>query len=75
MLLTIIGGALGLALGFWSLDALSSLGLAELPRGHEIRMDGTVVAFTVGLALALGLVVGAVPRDAAGRPEPEHRLA
>jgi len=61
MLLTVIGGSLGLALGFWSLDALSSLGLADMPRAHEIRMDGTVVAFTAVLTLALGVVVGAVP--------------
>lgn len=35
LLLTIVGGALGLGLGVWSLEGLSSLGLAELPRGHE----------------------------------------
>ena len=61
MVLTIAGGILGLALGFWSLDTLSSLGLSDMPRAHEIRMDGVVVVFTIGLALALGLVVGAVP--------------
>jgi predicted permease len=61
MLLTVAGGILGLALGFGSLDTLSSAGLTDMPRAHEIRMDGVVVAFTLGLALALGLVVGAVP--------------
>jgi predicted permease len=59
--MTMVGGLLGLALGFVSLGALSSLGLADIPRAHEIRMDGVVVAFTLGLALVLGLVVGAVP--------------
>jgi predicted permease len=59
--LTVIGGLIGLAVGYWSLDAISSLGLADIPRAYEIRMDGVVVAFTVGLALALGIVVGAVP--------------
>jgi predicted permease len=61
MLLTIVGGALGLALGVWSLDTLTSLGLADMPRAHEIRIDSTVIAFMLGLAVALGLVVGAVP--------------
>lgn len=61
MLLTIGGGALGLALGAWSLDGLSWIGLDELPRGHEIRMDGLGVALTLGLAVVLGLVIGAVP--------------
>ena len=40
---------------------LSALGLADIPRAHEIRMDGVVVAFSLGLALLLGIVVGAVP--------------
>ena len=60
-MLTLAGGVLGLALGYWSLDALTWLGLADIPRAHEIRMDGTVVAITIGLALVLGIVVGTVP--------------
>jgi len=60
-LLTLVGGGLGLALGFWSLGALTSLGLADIPRAHEIRMDAIVVVFILGLAVALGVVVGAVP--------------
>jgi predicted permease len=61
LLLTLIGGALGLVLGFWSLDALAWLGLSDLPRADEIRMDGAVFAFTFGLAAILGVVVGAIP--------------
>ena len=59
--LTVVGGILGLALGYWSLGALTSLGLADIPRAHEIRMDGFVVVFILGLGLALGVIVGAVP--------------
>jgi predicted permease len=61
VLLTTLGAALGLVLGAWSLDALSWVGLDDLPRGHEIRLDGAVVLFTLGLALALGLAIGLVP--------------
>ncbi len=61
MLLTAVGGALGLLVGYWSLDALAWLGLSDLPRAHEIRMDGIVLAFTIGLAVLLGIVVGAAP--------------
>ncbi len=75
MLLTVIGGSLGLALGFWSLDTLSSLGLADMPRAHEIRMDGTVVAFTAVLTLALGARCRRGARDAGVRAEPEQRPA
>ena len=61
VLLTAIGGAIGLALATWSLGGLSWIGLDELPRGHEIRMDGLVVAVTLCLALLLGVAIGAVP--------------
>lgn len=61
VLLTLIGGALGLAVGAWALGGLSWVGLDELPRGHEIRMDGTVILLTAGLAVLLGLAIGAVP--------------
>jgi predicted permease len=60
-LLAVVGGALGLVLGGWGLGGLASIGLADLPRGNEIHMDGVVVAFTLGLALLLGLVIGLVP--------------
>jgi predicted permease len=60
-LLTAIGGALGLLVGYWSLGALEWLGLSDLPRAHEIRMDEAVFGFTLGLALLLGFVVGAAP--------------
>jgi len=61
LLLTAAGGGLGLLVGYWSLDALAWLGLSDLPRAHEIRMDGVVLSFTIGLAVLLGIVVGAAP--------------
>jgi predicted permease len=60
-LLTVIGGLLGLAVGAWMLRGITSLGLAELPRGHEIHMDWAVAAVTFGIALLQGLLIGAVP--------------
>ena len=61
ILLTAIGATLGLTAGAWSLEALSWVGLDELPRGHEIHLDATVVLFTLGLTLLLGLMIGLVP--------------
>ena len=61
IVLTALGGALGLGLATWSLSGLSWIGLDELPRGHEIRMDGAVVVMTLGLAVVLGVAIGAVP--------------
>jgi predicted permease len=59
--LMIVGGLCGLVLGYWSLGTLPSLGLAEIPRAHEIRMDAVVVLFTLSLALVLGAAIGVVP--------------
>ena len=61
LVLTIYGGALGLLVGIWSLGAIAWLGLDDMPRAHEIRVDAVVVLFTFGLALILGVVVGAIP--------------
>jgi predicted lysophospholipase L1 biosynthesis ABC-type transport system permease subunit len=61
LLLTAVGGVVGLALAASILNGLSWIGLDEVPRGHEIRMDGVVVALTVGLTLILGLAIGGVP--------------
>ena len=47
VLLTLAGGGPVAALGYWGLALLSRLGLESLPRSDEIRMDGTVVGFTM----------------------------
>jgi len=42
-------GAAGLLLAWWSTDALVAMGPADLPRLDEIRVNGIVVAFTLGV--------------------------
>ena len=61
ILLTLVGGAAGAAIGTWGVDALAAIGLDRLPRGTEVRVDGTVLAFTMALALSVGVLVGLVP--------------
>lgn len=61
VLLTAAGGLLGLAVGYWGVSVLSALGLERLPRGTEVRLDGVAVAFTLLLALGVGMVVALVP--------------
>jgi predicted permease len=61
LLLTLVGGLLGLALGAAGLRALTTLGLSEIPRGNEVRMDWAVVLFTVGLAALQGVLISVVP--------------
>jgi len=60
-LLMIVGASLGVAVGFAALDAIEWIGFTDLPRAHEIRLDGVVLAMTLVPALLLGIVVGVVP--------------
>ena len=55
--------------------AVVARALAELPRGHEIRMDWTVVAFTFGLAVLQGLLISVGAAGAACRAQPQPRDA
>ncbi len=61
MLLTMVSAAIGLLIGYGALQMLGTLNLKDLPRAGEIRLDGIVVAVTVGLAAVIGLVLGLIP--------------
>jgi predicted permease len=61
MVLFAAGGAGGILLGLWGVDLLLLLLPADLPRLHEVHMDGTVAAAAFATALLCGLVFGAIP--------------
>ena len=61
VLLALAGGSLGLALAAWSIAALGQFGPANLPRLHEIAIDWRVLAFTLLVSLATGIIFGLVP--------------
>jgi putative ABC transport system permease protein len=61
LLLASVGGALGILLAVWIVDALKMLGPANLPRLHEVHIDGAVLAFTACISILTGLVFGLAP--------------
>jgi putative ABC transport system permease protein len=61
VLLTFAGGLAGVAVGYWALELLTGIGIDSLPRSAEIRIDRTVLGFTLALATGVGLLVGLVP--------------
>ena len=63
VLLSAIGGACGLVLAWWALQALRAVAAARLPipRLEEVGLDSTVLLFTVAASLACGLIFGAIP--------------
>ncbi len=56
-----VGGALGLLLGWWGIDSLLSLVRDQIPRAHEITIDGRVLAFTLSVSLLTGILSGLAP--------------
>jgi predicted permease len=57
----VVGGVVGVGLGWLGLKGLLAIGAADLPRGAEIGIDGTVLGFTLLLAVGAGIVFGAIP--------------
>ncbi len=61
VLLTAIAAAVGLAIGYAVLQGLGALSIDALPRGSQIAFDVATVAYSLGVAGVLGVVLGLVP--------------
>jgi predicted permease len=61
VLLTLVAGALGLAVAYAGVRALSAFALDRTPQGTTVGIDATVIGFTAVAALVVGLVVGLLP--------------
>ena len=73
LLLSLTGGVLGVLLAFWSVD-LAASALQGLPRGSEIAVDARVLAFSLAVSVASGLVFGLIPASLASRQSPVDAL-
>ena len=73
LLLSLIGGLLGLVLGFSGVRALLAVSPGDIPRigedGAGVGLDWRVVLFTVGISLLTGVLFGLVPALGASRPD------
>jgi putative ABC transport system permease protein len=74
VLLAICGGAAGLLLAKWGLDALLALAPTNLPRSAEIRLDSGILLFSLGLSIATGLLFGIAPAWLAARADVNEAL-
>jgi predicted permease len=61
VLLSVIGGIVGLVLAYWMLDVLRWLSPTNIPRLPAIRMDGRVLAFTSTTVVVTGILFGIAP--------------
>jgi predicted permease len=74
LLLALAGGALGVLLAACSKGLLAPLVAEALPRADEIKLDGYVLAFALGLSLLAGLLFGLAPAWQAARPNLNESL-
>ncbi len=61
LLLALAGAALGLMLAWWGLGLLKVANIGAIPRLEEISIDAPVLLFTLGIAVATGLLLGLIP--------------
>jgi predicted permease len=69
VVLSILGGAVGLLLASWGVKALMAVAPADLPRAAGVQMDAAVLAFSVAISVLAGVTFGTVPAIIASRPD------
>ena len=67
VLLSAVGGGLGLLLAVASLRLLTLLPAGSLPRMEQIRLDGGVLLFAIAVSIAVAIVFGLLPAMQASR--------
>ncbi len=55
------GAALGTLVASWGVDAMVALGGEKIPRAAEIRMDGVVLLFALGISALVAVSLSVVP--------------
>ena len=61
VVLSVAGAVVGLAIAWVSLQVLKAASPGDVPRLAEIDLDGTVLAVTSGIAIAVGVFFGFAP--------------
>jgi putative ABC transport system permease protein len=72
--LGVLGGTIGLMIAAWGTQSLMVLYPGHTGRIAEVKIDGRVLTFTLGMSLLAGLIFGAFPAFRPGRPNLTWRL-
>jgi predicted permease len=73
-LIALAGGALGWLLALWGTQGILNLVSDTLPRAQEVRVDGRVLFFTLGISLLSGILFGLAPALRAARLDVQSTL-
>ena len=74
VLLSLIGGGIGLILARWGIDLILYVSPNAIPRSREIGLDWTVLAFTIGVSFVTGILFGLIPAIQAGEVDVHETL-
>lgn len=66
VLLSLVGGGLGLLIARWFVDFILYISPNAIPRSREISLDWRVLTFTIGVSFVTGILFGLVPALQAG---------
>ena len=67
LLLSLLGGILGIMVAWWGVRGLVAMAPSWLPRLHAIQMDARVLLFSAALSILTGLVFGVLPAGQASK--------
>jgi len=74
LLLAVMGGAVGLLLASYGVDALTAINPAAIPTREKITIDGSVIAFTFLMSLLTGALFGLAPAWQAAKTDLSQAL-
>jgi putative ABC transport system permease protein len=74
ILLSIVGGTLGLLLGRWGIQLILYISPDAIPRSREIGLDWKVLGFTLAISFITGILFGLVPALQAGEVDVHETL-
>jgi putative ABC transport system permease protein len=74
VVLAVIGGSLGVLLGWWALQLFIAASPGNIPRLNQVTLDGAALSFTLGISVLTGLLFGLAPACQFSRPDLNEAL-
>src|SRR5215510_5098056 len=74
ILLSLVGGTIGLLMARWGIDLILYMSPDAIPRSREINLAWTVLFFTIGISFLTGILFGLIPAIQAGEVDVHETL-
>jgi len=74
VLLSLLGGALGLVAVKWGLNTVLAMVATDLPRSENIHVNFSILLFALAISIAVGILFGLAPALKSSTAEPQTSL-